>query len=48
MEREFLGMEDPDGNVYKIKTDETLTQSGIPADAAVGNKSNQLSQENHT
>lgn len=35
----FTKLEDPDGNVYEIETDETLEKEGVPADAAaVGKK----------
>lgn len=35
----FNKIEDPDGNIYEVETDETLEREGIPADAAtVGKK----------
>lgn len=34
----FNAIEDPDGNIYEIETDETLEKEGIPADAAAVGK----------
>lgn len=46
MGNKFRGLEDPDGNLYEIETDDTLEQAGIPADAAtVGIKFSQILQE---
>lgn len=36
----FTKIEDPDGNVYEVETDETLEKEGVPADAAVVGKEN--------
>lgn len=36
----FTKIEDPDGNVYEVETDETLEKEGVPADAAAVGKEN--------
>lgn len=41
----FYGIEDPDGNIYEIETDETLEKEGIPADAAAVGKKTVIKEE---
>lgn len=45
MGNKFRGMEDPDGNLYEVETDDTLTKEEIPADAkAVGDRFAELKE----